>query len=89
MPTYTYRCQQCQQEQSVVHGMLDQPMLVCAKCGNFCKKVVTAAPVVLTVESVNLAKEELASTPHHDCGAHCALHRLNPLSKPKPIAEVD
>lgn len=87
MPTYTYRCQQCQQEQSIVHGMLEAPLPVCAHCGHFCEKVVISAPTVLAVESPKSVEQESPPAPRHDCGASCALHRPRPSSKPTSSAE--
>jgi putative FmdB family regulatory protein len=87
MPTYTYRCQQCQQEQAVVHGMLEAPMLICAHCGHFCEKVVISAPTVLAAESPKSAEQESPPAPRHDCGANCALHRPRPSSKPASLTD--
>lgn len=87
MPTYTYRCQQCRQEQSLVHGMLEAPMPVCAHCGHFCEKVVISAPTVLAAESPKLVEQESTPTSHHECGVHCALHRPMPSSRPTPSTD--
>lgn len=77
MPTYHYRCSQCQQVFTRTHGMLETLTLVCEACGHFCAKVVLSAPTVMDgrdTESTTPA-EANPVTEAHQCGSGCVLHR--------------
>jgi len=38
MPTYEYKCSNCENEQEEVHGMLVSPVITCNECGSLCEK---------------------------------------------------
>ncbi|WP_373533586.1 zinc ribbon domain-containing protein [Vampirovibrio sp.] len=82
MPTYCYRCQHCQREQTLSHGMLESQTPVCEDCGHFCRKVIQSAPPVLPAMPPIALQEPLA--PPHDCGSACALHRIYSSQNKKP-----
>lgn len=48
MPTYVYRCNECDEETEVVQRFSDDPISDCEKCGssNCMRKVISAAKVV-------------------------------------------
>lgn len=74
MPTYLYRCLQCQAEQFLTHGMLESVTPVCLACGNFCAKAIASAPRVISPPT-QAPMEASAAEPAHDCGGACVLHR--------------
>lgn len=39
MPYYTYKCPDCGDTQTIDHGMMDDPVVICAKCNVDTKKV--------------------------------------------------
>lgn len=39
MPTYTYQCPQCEQEQEVYHGMNESPKIKCPDCKKVAKRL--------------------------------------------------
>jgi len=39
MPTYTYACRKCANEQDVFHGISAKPRVKCEKCGGNCKRL--------------------------------------------------
>jgi len=36
MPTYIYNCPKCGQETEAIHGMNENPQVVCQQCGASC-----------------------------------------------------
>lgn len=76
MPTYHYRCSQCEQVFTRTHGMLETLTLVCEACGHFCAKVVLSAPVVVEGRTTEATIPEASPvTEGHHCGSGCVLHR--------------
>jgi len=47
MPTYHYRCAQCDQHLEIVQSMTDDPITVCAACGGEMRKVLHPVGIVL------------------------------------------
>ncbi len=39
MPTYDYRCKNCESEQEEFHGINAKPRIKCVVCGKPCKKL--------------------------------------------------
>jgi putative FmdB family regulatory protein len=39
MPTYVYRCIDCQYERDIRHPMTDDPAICCAVCDGYCERV--------------------------------------------------
>lgn len=50
MPTYTYKCYECDKIQEESHGMNDTPSIKCNICGSLTKKIITASTIQLPVE---------------------------------------
>lgn len=44
-PAYDYECTQCEAEEEVCHGMLDDPKIECSKCGGIMEKIIKQAPM--------------------------------------------
>ena len=42
MPTYDYRCKECEHEHEVFHKMDKKPRIKCPECGASCKKLIGA-----------------------------------------------
>jgi len=38
MPTYDYNCSKCEHIQEEFHNMIDEPSIVCEKCGTIMKR---------------------------------------------------
>lgn len=80
MPTYQYRCQSCQRERTIAHGMLEDITVVCEVCGHFCQKITQSAPVILSFRDTSSPEPEVME-PTHECGASCVLHSLSSQTK--------
>jgi putative FmdB family regulatory protein len=39
MPTYTYKCEKCDEEQDVFHSIVTEPDIFCKKCNSKCKRI--------------------------------------------------
>jgi putative FmdB family regulatory protein len=46
MPTYVYKCIDCEQVTEAVQKFQDDPLKICPQCEGELKKVFSAAPVV-------------------------------------------
>lgn len=40
MPTYTYECKKCAQEQDLFHGINAKPRVKCLECGGACRRLI-------------------------------------------------
>lgn len=48
MPTYTYRCDNCNWKTEVVQKMTDEPLVTCPECKhNTLRKILQASPFLL------------------------------------------
>ena len=50
MPTYTYRCPECMDEDVMTHSMFDTPDTTCDECNVKMRKVFHATPAVFKGE---------------------------------------
>jgi len=81
MPTYAYRCEQCEAVAEQAHGIGEDPVIVCADCGGLMRRIVDAAPTILTGRQEKQKKiDQTAGSgedphAHDDHGSGCVLHR--------------
>lgn len=62
MPTYDYRCTACEHPFETIHGMREQPRVVCPECGSLARRRIASA--------VGL----LGAGDSHDHGGHAHDH---------------
>lgn len=82
MPSYTYRCRNCQHVESVIQVLNTAFNPACPACGGLTEKIIGQVPTVLKHSHAQPENPDPAEVSTHECGSACVLHKHHP-----PISE--
>jgi len=47
MATYSYWCPECETEEEIVHGMMEDPIITCKKCGAVKRRMIKPCNLII------------------------------------------
>jgi len=47
MATYSYWCPECETEEEIVHGMMEDPIITCKKCGTVKRRMIKPCNLII------------------------------------------
>ena len=50
MVNYDYKCYTCVDTKEIAHSMLDNPVVICDKCGNTMIKIIIKSSIIIPVD---------------------------------------
>ena len=89
MPTYEYRCSECQNDFEIVQKITDEPVKVCPTCGGSVERLIAATNFILKGSGWYKSDYKKPEVPSRAEAPPCGADKNKPSCKECPAANTD